>query len=116
MRLVKPLLAKICCVHKLPFFIVRYMTDEIDCFVLGVYCHCLSVTGIRGSNCNMFKYIYIYMSTSSVVVLTGFGVGLRQLDSLSEEPYISSIINFRRPWHVKSWVTLACIAFEEDLV
>jgi len=63
MRLAKLLLADIRCVHKFLLFIVRYMTAESDCFVLGVYCPCLSDTGIRGSNRNrrMFRNIYIYI-------------------------------------------------------
>ena len=55
------------------------------------------------------------MSTFSILVLPGFSAGLRQPDSLSES-HLSSIIRFRRPCHVESWVTLSCIAVEEDLV
>ena len=68
MRLAKPQSADICCVHKLPLFIVRYMTDESDYFVLGVYCRCLSDTGIRGSNRNMFRHMHVYGTWGSVVV------------------------------------------------
>jgi len=61
MRLAKSLLSDICCVHKLPLYIVRYMTAESDYFVLGVFCPCLSDTGIRGSNRNMFSHTHVYI-------------------------------------------------------
>jgi len=37
------------------------MTAESDYFVLGVFCPCLSDTGIRGSNRNMFSHTHVYI-------------------------------------------------------